>query len=495
VNDEMSNKLFVSRDSTEPTTDLFFEMTFEPRDAYFMTPMDERNAHTFLKKTKQKKRCIELNSTSFGAHSGFTAFNRMRAGRNLLSWRMPWQPQAGGQVGLLGLFPVPFVQQADATITKCQQISAKATTTTASVNTLVEIDNISNEICRVTDALELIRNVHPDPEVMQCAMETHHRLAEFIFNLNSNPALYKIVSESVVAIDGDPSVSDELRLMGHHMHGEFERAGIHLAPEHRATLQALQSKELSLCTQFSQNIATENSFCCLPAGSINSLPSNISHAVASQTVPMASINSYEQDALFRRWSAAMNSSSLFPSERHNVSRQNTAIVRTSSYLHNLLISNAHDPKIRQHIYSSFHLAASKNIPVLQDLLRTRAELAKMVGSSSHAHSVLQQSMAKSVPVVENFLDDLSKMVHDRAHLELNNVCSAIREAEGDTMRCREGVTYPWDSYYQNMLRSKCETPIANYLSVVSSSILNFFLFISFAFQFVAMKLLNYRAFS
>jgi len=143
-------------------------------------------------------------------------------------------------------------------------------------HTLVLLDAISNEVCRVIDAAELVRNVHAQPAFRRAAETAFSLLSEYITVLNADVTLYNCVC---AIMDGPSNAStsnnifakltEEQQLVAVDLRREFEADGIHFgllaaaggpqAKKHEETsrrLAKLQQDVTATETSFMQTAAS-----------------------------------------------------------------------------------------------------------------------------------------------------------------------------------------------------------------------------------------------
>eukprot|EP00971_Amphidinium_carterae_P199392 3957193-Amphidinium_carterae.1 len=105
-----------------------------------------------------------------------------------------------------------------------------------------DLDAVSNDLCRIADAAELCRNVHPSEEYVTSASEAVTLVQNFMSEANLDSALY----ESMLKAEGSDELtksSPEARAVLRHMRVSMEMEGIHLPPTEKATCLNLLERE------------------------------------------------------------------------------------------------------------------------------------------------------------------------------------------------------------------------------------------------------------
>lgn len=81
--------------------------------------------------------------------------------------------------------------------------------------------------------------------------------------------------------------------------------------------------------------------------------------------------------------------------RSVLSKDGYAYVPTDSAECQMILKYATNENVRQQVYESMNSATRESIHVLEQLMRTRSELATLVGKDSYAELQLQDKMAKN----------------------------------------------------------------------------------------------------
>ena len=155
-----------------------------------------------------------------------------------------------------------------------------------SVHKLHMMDDISDSICRVMDAAELCRSVHPEAVWREWSTAAYAHLAEYIQRLNSDQALYRALDDVLSAKDATTSLGEEEFIMGTQLRDDMKRNGVHLDDERRAEFTALQAEIVELSSRFMQNIGQvphdAEGRVQVPAAALHMLPASVrSSAVRS----------------------------------------------------------------------------------------------------------------------------------------------------------------------------------------------------------------------
>ena len=148
--------------------------------------------------------------------------------------------------------PDGFQILAGRVVNKCERLLEECFS--PSRRKIVEIlDEISDEICRVADLAEFIRNVDVDLELKQAAEQAYGTLHHLVEKMNTNIQLYEHAKHAYESGEGDETDRRVLKLYLI----DFERCGIRLNESSRLNYLELNDDILHLENQFRQNAHQE----------------------------------------------------------------------------------------------------------------------------------------------------------------------------------------------------------------------------------------------
>lgn len=268
------------------------------------------------------------------------------------------------------------------------KIKSQADSPDASI--IDHMDQLSNELCRVADLAECIRQVHPSDDVSSAACEASLALNSYVEVLNTDVDLYQALrnlmdSEKYRNFDAVTKRTAEM-----FMH-DFEISGIHLKESTRRKAVKLNDYLLEIGYRFSLN-ASEPTLVpkdtCLPA--------------------------------LKR---------LYPQDDKHI---------RIGYIpyHNP------DPQIRENGYLLYHGQDEQRLKVFEEMILGRQKLAQLVGYPSFAHRVLKMSMSRTPENVSNFLQLLSDKI---LPLAKDDVAAMQRIQDSDKRLFKDCTdVLPWD---------------------------------------------------
>ena len=313
-----------------------------------------------------------------------------------------------------GLFAIPglhnphdFVSLARDAVTFCDRLLETIVAAPPSAHLLHLMDEMSEQLCRVMDAAELCRNVHPDPDWQNSSNAVYAHLASYIQNLNSTPELHSklasILSHDRIAA----TLSAEERIVATQLQDDMERNGVHLPVQQRQRYAALQAEVLELSSAFMENAASANTL-VISAARLGSLPGHVQSAFT--------ITADGQGAVV--------------CDRATSSR---------------LLKSVADGQLRRDIYTASNSAAHGNLAVLHKILQCRSEMASLLGAGTYADYVAKGMMAGTTSAIEKFLVGLLERTRVKGRDEMCQLVAAKAEAEGTQVE--DTVIHPWDTHY------------------------------------------------
>ncbi|KAL6310182.1 mitochondrial intermediate peptidase [Sparassis latifolia] len=281
--------------------------------------------------------------------------------------------------GLFG-FPVlttpsSFNVLADSTLRRAELLTDRVLRARESRSELFKVvknlDRLSNLLCGVIDLAELIRNAHPDSSWIRSAEEVYEKLCEFMNVLNTHVGLYEVLRAVLSDADVVKSLGAEAHQTALIFWRDFEKSGIDLPPDQRNRFVSLSTEIMLLGRQFLNESASPR--------------------------PPAAIAPSELQGL----------KDLGMGARLRLQAQVTQRdlhVYPGSMQAQMIMRSAPSEEARRKVYMAGNTSTPQQIAILERLLRSRGELARLVGKESFAHMALTDKMAKSPEHVQYFLD-------------------------------------------------------------------------------------------
>lgn len=287
----------------------------------------------------------------------------------------------------------------EASLRSAQKMDANIQNATApSRDTVLQLDILSDVICKVVDMAAFVRLSHPSRHMLDAAQQAHETMFEFMNHLNTSPELYN----KVTAVLETPSIlktlsTEEVKVAEILKH-DFEKSGIQFDDKTRESFVHSANIVSILGQQFLNNIG--------PA----------------------------QDSL------VFTSSELVGLDPYIIRRLRTFTGKVQlpldSQLAEIALQTVHDTNVRKKIWNAVRTPSQSQIELLTQVLQSRSSIAKMCGYKSFASYELTDKLMKSPDHVQDFLQSLSATIAPLAKKELQTITPAGVQLD------------PWDhSYY------------------------------------------------
>ena len=332
-------------------------------------------------------------------------------------------PQSGNP--LLGKFNEPiqfanltpeFVKQAtDASISQARESLSKLYTIPKEQrnfdNTMLEIDNIYNNVGNVYGTVYLMGSVNPDDAIRNQAEESKAVFAKFFNEIELDENLYRAVKDYSETAEAKSLTGYKERFLQKTVE-DFERNGFALSKEKRDQLKLINDKLSDLSLLFQQNIAEVNDFLMVDETQIDGLQEDYKNARQTED------GKYKIDLSY------------------------------PSYIPFMKYSNSEET--RKELYSMFNNRASRvNLEILIKVLMLRKEMAELLGFKTYAEYRVGDRMAKLPQNVWDFEENLVDKLKEKARIDYDELLMVKRSKLGiDTI----DVIQPWESgYYNNIL--------------------------------------------
>ncbi len=326
---------------------------------------------------------------------------------------------------LLGKFNEPiqfanltpeFVKQAtDASISQARESLSKLYTIPKEQrnfdNTMLEIDNIYNNVGNVYGTVYLMGSVNPDDAIRNQAEESKAVFAKFFNEIELDENLYRAVKDYSETAEAKSLTGYKERFLQKTVE-DFERNGFALSKEKRDQLKLINDKLSDLSLLFQQNIAEVNDFLMVDETQIDGLQEDYKNARRTED------GKYKIDLSY------------------------------PSYIPFMKYSNSEET--RKELYSMFNNRASRvNLEILIKVLMLRKEMAELLGFKTYAEYRVGDRMAKLPQNVWDFEENLVDKLKEKARIDYDELLMVKRSKLGiDTI----DVIQPWESgYYNNIL--------------------------------------------
>lgn len=289
--------------------------------------------------------------------------------------------------------PIDLTNQAKLCIKQASYIVNLISNDNNPAKVVKRVDMISELLCSILDASELIRNVHPDEEWVNAASNAYVILHNYLNQLNTNQELYKAILPIIKDSRLNQQLSSEEVKVASLLISDFEKSGINMPEKQRKQFVKLNDDIQRLGQDFQSN------------------------AFPSEEIIVFNNPAFEFTGVPPKFIEA-----LILSSNQNKSRNgDLAIVPTNSEIATYIMKTARNAETRRRIFMAMHSAENSQIEILESLLRTRAELALLLGKESFADMYLLDKMAQTPANVNSFLESLATKNRPFADSEINKL--------------------------------------------------------------------------
>lgn len=277
-------------------------------------------------------------------------------------------------------------------------------------NTMLRLDDIANDIYRISSTIYLLGSTHSDSLIRTTAQQKATELEKFGNEISLSEELYNAVK----AYSGLPEAAS---LTGHRERylretiEDFERNGFGLPKELRDSLKSIKDDISEIGTAFSRNIAAYHDELIVSEADMAGLPDDYKQARRQPD------GTYKIDLSY------------------------------PSYLPFMKYSKS--DRARKALYIKFYnRAADTNLDLLRRLLQKRQQMARLLGYNTYAEWRLEDRMAMTPAAVWEFEENLIKSVKPKAEADYQELL-AVRNAHPGG---KANSVNHWEaSYLENIL--------------------------------------------
>ncbi|XP_076001295.1 mitochondrial intermediate peptidase-like [Genypterus blacodes] len=306
-------------------------------------------------------------------------------------------------VGLFGVAelssPAGFQVATGGALRNTELLLEKISSSYPGAQTVELFDQLSDGLCKVADLADFVKVAHPDPAYREAAEKTCMEIGTVVEKLNTNVELCKSLKNLLNNQDVIAHLDPDTRRVAELFMFDFEISGIHLDEKLRKKAVALHVKLLDLNNEFLVG---------------SHMPNRIARSAIPEHLQLhfGSEGSFIQVGGFHADS---------PDD----------LVREIAY--------------RVYLYPNADLMAC-----LEELLKCRYKLAKLVGYESYAQRALKGTMAKTPETVMSFLQLLTDRLSDSTAKDFK-----MMKGMKTRLNPRNCELLPWDHpYLSGVLRAE-----------------------------------------
>lgn len=293
-------------------------------------------------------------------------------------------------------------------------------------DTIVALERSGQLLQRVRVTFDNLRAADTDPARQALQARLAPQLAAHRDVIELDPALFARI-DALHARRDALGLDPESRQLLERTHARFVHAGARLSAADQARLRALNTRLSTLTTTFQQNVLTATQAAAVEVDDVRRLDGMSTSQVA------AAAAAAKARGLEGRWLITMQNTTTQP-----------------------VLSVLKDRDLRRRV---FEASSRRNVegpydnrPVVAEIVRLRAERARLLGYPNHAAWVLADETAKTPDAVNRMLRDLTGPALANAR---NDAADIQREIDRDAA-ATHGASFrlePWDwAYYAERVR-------------------------------------------
>lgn len=279
-------------------------------------------------------------------------------------------------------------------------------------NTLLAIDDFNARFSDVYSVIYLLSSTHTDSLIRNTALEARTTLAQFDNEISLNEDLYKAVKSYADMPEAKSLTGYKAKYLKETIES-YERNGFALSAEKRDELKKINDEISEFSNEFSKNVSTFQDHLEVNEAEIDGLPEDYKKA------------RYQEDGSYKIDMSYPSTGPFFMLSNSDSARKNLVM------------------KYNNRAYPA-------NIDVLQNLLKKRLEMAKLLGHNSYAAYRLQNRMAKTPETVWEFETGLKDALNKKAQKDYDELLETKKTRVSDAT-----MINGWErSYYSNILKKE-----------------------------------------
>lgn len=289
-------------------------------------------------------------------------------------------------------------------------------------NTILALENAGALLSRVTTVFYNLNSANTNDQIQELAKEIAPELSSHSDDIRLNEKLFARVKSIWDAKESLGLSHEELKLLERN-YKNFVRSGANLNEEDKDKLRKINQELSVLTVQYGQNVLAET---------------NAFELIIENENDLAGLPEDLRDA------AAQLASASDKAGKWGFNLQNPSVMPFLQY--------AENRELRKAIWDAYQKRGNNNNnydnkEIIEKLIRLRMQKAQLLGYPTHAHYVLEETMAKNPETVYNFLNDLWTPALKVSKNEAQEMQKMIRE-EGHSFQLA-----PWDwRYYAEKIK-------------------------------------------
>ena len=285
-------------------------------------------------------------------------------------------------------------------------------------NTLLALEDVSDLLERAQGRYGFMSFVAESDETRAAADELREALEKYEIELGFREDLYQAVTKFANSRPGQALQGEEQRLVEQTLR-DFKRDGFGLPEEQRQRVRHLKQRLVELSVVFQRNVDQWEDAILVTRDELAGLPDAFVDSLRTEQ--------HDDGTLYR---VSLDYPEMYP-----------------------FLDNAEsEARRRELMVKNYAKGGTANLPVLEEALDVRDELASLLGYSSWADYVVELRMAKTTPAIDTFLTDLRARIEPKLLSDLDGLREAKREHTGDPNA--EVELWDWRFYHNYLLRTR-----------------------------------------
>lgn len=282
-------------------------------------------------------------------------------------------------------------------------------------NTILPLDNISPTLERVMSVLMSLTEAHSTPELLAVSEELLPRYTAFSDEMMMNPALFERVKNLYDRRDSLGLAHDETRAL-EETYKSFARNGALLDADKQTRLKEINSRLANLYIKFNKNLLEAN----------NAFEIVVDNEADLAGIPQTTVDNAAEEAKARgkegKWVFTLHAPSRLP-----------------------VLQYADNRSLREKMWKGYtenaQSGTTDNRPVINEIVKARAEKADILGYPDFAAYMTADVMAKTPEAAEALLMSIWNPAKAKVKEEVAEM-QALSNGLGNDFKIE-----PWDYYY------------------------------------------------
>jgi thimet oligopeptidase len=285
-------------------------------------------------------------------------------------------------------------------------------------NTLQPLENAADVIERAQGRFGFMSYVAGNDEVRTAGDGMREALEKYEIELSFREDLFQAVQQYATSRDAAALSGEDKRLLEWTLR-DYRRVGFQLAAEERARVKELKNRLVELGLAFQRNIDNYDDAILVTREELAGLPDSYIEGLGREE--------REGRSLYR---VSLDYPEVYP-----------------------FLDNAESEELRRELLVKFfRKGGAQNIPILEEAIAVRDEVARLLGYESWAAYGLEERMAKEPEIVRKFLVDLRGEIEAKRLTDMEG----LREAKRSHTNNPDARLNLWDwrFYHNRLLKTK-----------------------------------------